>query len=162
MEGRTPPHSLGACDQRYETSKGYPRVLHCRTYHRYAVIGKNRIGVKHAHERRAGRNHSTINRRRPPASGVLDQSHSPALAHKRGRVVLASAIDRDDFRRRGMKDSEQTKQSRYDCRLIQNRDDECNIVKPFAFSEHWPPLPLDALNCAAHANGVVNSLEAKS
>src|SRR5262249_10587820 len=23
---------------------------------------------------------------------------------------------------------------------IQNRDDECNIVKPFAFSEHWPPL----------------------
>jgi hypothetical protein len=96
--------------------------------------------VKHAHERRAGRNHSTINRRRSPANGVLDQSHRPALAHKRGRVVLASAIDRDDFRRRGMKDSEQTKESRYDCRLIQNRDDECNIVKPFAFSEHWPPL----------------------
>src|SRR5262249_55683097 len=39
-----------------------------------------------------------------------------------------------------MKDSEQTKESRYDCRLIQNRDDECNIVKPFAFSEHWPPV----------------------
>src|SRR5262249_19104451 len=77
---------------------------------------------------------------RPPANGVLDQAHGPTLAHKRDRVVLASAIDRDDFRRRGMKDSEQTKESRYDCRLVQNWDHERNIVKLFAFTEHWPPL----------------------
>jgi hypothetical protein len=44
---------------------------------------------------------------------MLDQAHEPALAHKVGRVVLASAIDRDDFRRRRIEDCEQTKESRH-------------------------------------------------
>jgi hypothetical protein len=128
MEGRAPPHPLGAPDQRDETRKGYPRVLHRRAYHRDGVIRKDRIGVKHAYEGRAGLDHSTINRRGPPANGMLDQAPEPALARKCGRVVLTSAIDRDDFSRRRIEDSEQAKESRHDRCLIQDRDYDCNSI----------------------------------
>jgi hypothetical protein len=50
------------------------------------------------------------------------------LARKHSRVILAPAIDRDDFRRRGMEDSELTKESRHDRRLIQHRDHDRNII----------------------------------
>jgi hypothetical protein len=41
---------------------------------------------------------------------------------------LASAIDRDDFRWRGIEDSEQTKEPRHGRSLIQDWDHDRNII----------------------------------
>jgi hypothetical protein len=43
MQCCAPPHPLGSRNQGYEARKGYPRVLHRRAYHCYAVIGQDRV-----------------------------------------------------------------------------------------------------------------------